>query len=58
MTPQGWDDEIPEEVLNGMREVRKLYVAMLATGFTEVEAARIIGAIVGSSLSSAGGGSE
>jgi hypothetical protein len=40
--PEGWDDEIPEAMLAGAREIRSLYVALIAVGFTTSEAAVII----------------
>lgn len=59
MTPEGWDDQIPEAVLEGMRSMRSIYLAMLAVGFTNFEAATIIGSIINAGLERPGGnGSE
>lgn len=55
-TPDGWDDEIDPASLEGAREVRKFYIALLAVGFTTKEASVIIAQyMVASGAAGAGG---
>lgn len=50
--PEGWDEEIDPALIEGVRELRKMFLAFLTVGFTVREAATIIAAMVGQSIES------
>lgn len=56
-TPEGWD-QIKPEMLESAQELRKVYVALLAAGFTTFEAAIIIGGMIATGNAVTSGGSE
>jgi hypothetical protein len=44
--PKGWDDDVPDDLIAGLREMRKVYVGLLAAGFSMNEAAAIVANMV------------
>jgi hypothetical protein len=41
--PEGWDNDIPLELVEGARQLRKLFIALQMAGFTAAEAAMVVG---------------
>ena len=43
--PEGWD-QIPQQLLDGAKELRMLFISFIVSGFTSQEAAMIVAHLV------------
>lgn len=48
--PDGWD-QIPQDMLDAGAAMRQIYISLIASGFSMIEAATIIGAVLASGQS-------
>lgn len=44
--PEGWDADIPDDILEAAKGIRIIFMSLIAAGLTEREAALIVGAMM------------